>query len=92
MTWGDKDFDVSTHSLAMRVLRGRAELPDHLTVTDTCIHDHGQDGKTVRYVKSRQCIFCHREYLQKKQAEDGSCMVEIDRIKERQKTDDEDLW
>ena len=92
MTWIDDRFDVSVYSRSMRALRGLAGLPDHLVITDTCLHDHGYDGKTVRNVKNRQCIFCHREYLQKKQAEDGSCMVKIDRIKRRQTTDDEDLW
>lgn len=80
---------------ANRVLQGQVRfMHDGWHITDTCLHNHGKDGKTVRYLKGHRCVFCcyedNRKARMKREHED-SCMVEIDHAMERRQADD-DLW
>lgn len=80
---------------AKNVLRGEVHrMHDGWHLADTCKHNHGKDGKTVRYVRGNRCLFCCYEAKRKskfKKTQDNSRMVEIDHVIDRRQ-EEADLW
>lgn len=81
------------------MITGRASLPDHYRIGNTCIRNHGVNGKTLRYKKSSACIVCSglatKRATEKKYAhENRNCIKEIDDIAFRREMDnlDKEVW
>jgi len=43
-----------------KIIEGNAPLPSHMYIGPDCIHNHGKESKTIRYIKSDVCITCSK--------------------------------